>query len=64
MNAAAMSTFRMTGDIGYVIGPLALGFIADLYGPVAALLAGAAALVLIGATFGIFASESHRQRKV
>ena len=30
MNAAAMSTFRMTGDAGYVIGPLALGLIADL----------------------------------
>ena len=42
MNAAAMSTFRMTGDSGYVIGPLALGFIADLYGPVVALLSGAA----------------------
>jgi len=63
MNAAAMSTFRMTGDIGYVVGPLALGFIADLYGPVTALLSGAAGLVLIGAAFGIFAPESHRQRK-
>ena len=63
MNAAAMSMFRMTGDIGYVVGPLALGFIADLYGPVTALLAGAAGLILIGATFGVLAPESHARRK-
>ena len=41
MNAAAMSTFRMTGDAGYVIGPLALGLIADIYGPVMALVGSA-----------------------
>jgi MFS family permease len=64
MNAAAMSTFRMTGDLGYVIGPLALGFVADLYGPVTALLAGATGLVLVGAAFGVFASDSHPRRKV
>jgi MFS transporter, DHA1 family, multidrug resistance protein len=62
MNAAAMSTFRMTGDLGYVLGPLALGFIADLYGPVVALLSGAAGLVLVGAAFGIVAADS-RPRK-
>jgi DHA1 family multidrug resistance protein-like MFS transporter len=63
MNAAAMSTFRMTADLGYVIGPLALGFIADHYGPVVALLSGAAGLVLIGAAFGIIAADSRpRQR--
>ncbi len=62
MNAAAMSAFRMTGDLGYVIGPLALGFIADLYGPVVALLSGAAGLVLVGAAFGIIAADS-RPRK-
>jgi hypothetical protein len=52
----------MTGDIGYVVGPLALGFIADLYGPITALLAGASGLVLIGAAFGLFASESLRRK--
>ena len=63
MNAAAMSTFRMTGDFGYVVGPLLLGFIADLYGPVVALLSGAAGLVLVGAAFGIIAADSRpRQR--
>jgi MFS family permease len=63
MNAAAISTFRMTGDIGYVVGPLALGFITDLYGPVTALLASAAGLVLVGATFGLVATESHPRRR-
>jgi MFS family permease len=53
----------MTGDIGYVVGPLALGFITDLYGPVTALLASAAGLVLVGATFGLVATESHPRRR-
>ena len=62
MNAAAMSTFRMTGDAGYVIGPLALGLIADIYGPVAALLGAAILLVLVGAAFAIVAPETYRGR--
>ena len=62
MNAAAMSTFRMTGDAGYVIGPLALGLIADIYGPVAALLGAAFLLVLVGAVFAIVAPETYRGR--
>jgi len=60
MNAAAMSTFRMTGDAGYVIGPLALGAIVDLYGPVEALLLAAGLLVLVGAAFAAVAKETHR----
>ena len=63
MNAAAMSTFRMTSDLGYVIGPLALGFIADLYGPITALLGGAAMLVLVGAAFAVVAPETHPRRR-
>ncbi len=63
MNAAAMSTFRMTGDAGYVIGPLALGLIMDLYGPVAALVGSAAVLVLVGAAFAMLATETHRPRR-
>ena len=57
-----MSTFRMTGDLGYVIGPLALGLIADLYGPVTALLSGAGALILVGAAFALIAAETHPRR--
>ena len=62
MNAAAMSTFRMTGDAGYVIGPLALGLIADLYGPVAALLIAASLLVAVGAAFAAIAPETYRAK--
>jgi MFS transporter, DHA1 family, multidrug resistance protein len=60
MNAAAMSTFRMTGDAGYVIGPIALGLAADLWGPVAALVAPACLLVLVGAAFALLAPETYR----
>ena len=60
MNAAAMSTFRMMGDAGYVIGPLALGFIADLHGPITALLVAAALMVAVGIAFALIAPETHR----
>ena len=60
MNAAAMSAYRMTGDAGYVIGPLALGLVADIYGPVTALLGSAALLVLAGVAFAVLAPETHR----
>jgi DHA1 family multidrug resistance protein-like MFS transporter len=62
MNAAAMSTFRMMADAGYVIGPLALGLIADLYGPVAALLGAAGLLVIVGIAFAALAPETYRGR--
>jgi MFS family permease len=62
MNAAAMSTFRMMADAGYVIGPLALGLIADLYGPVTALLGAASLLVVIGIAFAMLAPETYRGR--
>ena len=63
MNAAAMSTYRMVGDLGYVIGPIALGLIVDGYGPVAALVFAAALLVLVGGLFAKFAPETYRARK-
>ena len=62
MNAAAMSSFRMTGDAGYVIGPLALGLIADVYGPITALLVAALLIVLVGAAFAVVAPETHRAK--
>lgn len=62
MNAAAMSTFRMTGDAGYVIGPLALGLIVDFYGPVEAILIGAGLLVVVGLAFALIAEETYRGR--
>lgn len=62
MNAAAIGTFRMTSDAGYVIGPLALGLMVDLYGPVVSLMVAAALLVLVGAAFAAFAPETYRGR--
>ena len=63
MNATAMSTFRMTADAGYVIGPLALGLIADVYGPVPALVGSAFLLLLVGAVFALLAPETLRRRE-
>jgi MFS family permease len=62
MNATAMSAYRMTADAGYVIGPLALGLIADLYGPVISLLSAAFLLLLVGALFALLAPETHPGR--
>ena len=62
MNAAAMSTFRMTGDAGYMVGPIALGVMADLYGPDAAIGVSAVLLLIVGAAFAMFAPETHRGR--
>jgi MFS transporter, DHA1 family, multidrug resistance protein len=60
MNAVAMSTYRMTADAGYVIGPLGLGLLADYTSPAAAIIASSAVLVLVGALFALFAPETHR----
>lgn len=62
MNAAAMSTFRMTGDAGYMIGPLALGLIADAHGPDTAIAVSAVALLVVGLAFAVLAPETHRGR--
>jgi MFS family permease len=58
-----MSAFRMTADAGYVIGPLALGLLADLYGPVVSLVGAAVLLVLVGAAFAMLAPETHPRRE-
>lgn len=62
MNAAAISTFRMMGDAGYVIGPLALGLVADVWGPITAVVVSAALLVAVGLTFAVVAPETYRGR--
>jgi MFS transporter, DHA1 family, multidrug resistance protein len=62
MNASAMSMFRMLGDIGYVIGPIGLGFIVDVQGTDTALILSAVLLVMIGAAFGKFAPETYRAK--
>jgi DHA1 family multidrug resistance protein-like MFS transporter len=62
MNAAAMSTFRMLADLGYVIGPLVLGVVADTLGANAALGGTAACLVVVGLLFWRLAPETFRAR--
>jgi hypothetical protein len=60
MNAAAMSTFRMVSDAGYVIGPIVLGFIADGYGAGPALIISAGLIILVAVAFAVYAPESYR----
>ncbi len=61
MNASVMSSFRMLGDIGYVVGPIGLGFIADIQGPDAALILSAILLALVGVAFARLAPETYRR---
>jgi MFS transporter, DHA1 family, multidrug resistance protein len=60
MNASAMSLFRMLGDIGYVVGPILLGFIVDVQGTESALYLSTFLLVAIGIAFAKFAPETYR----
>jgi DHA1 family multidrug resistance protein-like MFS transporter len=60
MNAAAMSAFRMLSDAGYVLGPLALGVITDIFGADAALATAAALLAAVAILFARYAPETYR----
>lgn len=60
LNASTMSTYRMVGDSGYVIGPLALGLVVDGFGPETALVLAAGLLGAIGLSFALFAPETYR----
>ena len=60
MNAAAMSTFRMLSDAGYVLGPLVLGLITDVFGADVALATAAVLLTAVAVLFGRFAPETYR----
>jgi DHA1 family multidrug resistance protein-like MFS transporter len=62
MNAAAMSAYRMLSDLGYVVGPIALGAITDLFGIESALAGTAALLVAVALLFARFAPETYRSR--
>jgi MFS family permease len=62
MNAAVMSTYRMLSDAGYVLGPLALGIIADRFGAPIALIVAGALLFIAAVLFGRFAPETYRRR--
>jgi MFS family permease len=60
MNAAAMSAYRMFADLGYVIGPVVLGALTDLFGADTALATAALLLVVVAALFARFAPETFR----
>ena len=61
MNAAAMSAFRMLSDLGYVVGPIALGLAADLVGADVTLSTTALLLAATAWLFGRYAPETHRR---
>ena len=62
MNAAAMGSYRMLSDVGYVVGPILLGWLGDTGGLDLPLWAAAGSLFLMAALFGLFASETVRDR--
>ena len=61
MNAAAMSMYRMLGDLGYVVGPIALGLATDGFGPDATLVGTAILLTLAALLFAWRAPETYRR---
>ena len=61
MNAAAMSSFRMLSDVGYIVGPLLLGLLADLVGAGSALGLATVLLVGMGSLFALRAPETRRR---
>jgi MFS transporter, DHA1 family, multidrug resistance protein len=62
MNAAAMSTYRMPSDVGYVVGPIALGLITDALGADVALATAAVLLAAVAVLFARLAPETYRAR--
>lgn len=60
MNAAAMSAYRMLSDVGYFLGPVALGLATDLFGAEATLGATALLLGAVAALFARYAPETYR----
>ncbi len=64
MNATTVSVFRMTGDLGYIGGPILLGVISDVFGPIAALIGAACVLLTAGLMFAAFAPETYRAKTV
>ncbi len=62
MNAAAMSSYRVLSDVGYVLGPILLGLLGDWGGLELPFWVGAAALVLAAGLFAKLAPETHRAK--
>jgi predicted MFS family arabinose efflux permease len=60
MNAAAMSMLRTYADIGYISGPLLLGYLSDAVGIPAGLYVTCALLTGSALLFALFAPEVYR----
>lgn len=56
--AAAMSTYRTLADVGYVVGPIMLGLMADEYGLSVPLFVSSALLVGVALAFARYAPET------
>ncbi len=63
MNAITMSSFRMVSESGYIIGPLLLGWISDLFRSEAALFTTAGIFVVSTLLFALFAPEIRKLAK-
>lgn len=63
MTASAMGMYRMLADAGYVVGPLTLGFAADILSTEAALYMTGGLVVVAGIVFGILAPETYRRER-
>jgi MFS family permease len=61
MTATAMGMFRMLSDIGYVLGPIMLGWLADAYGMQTPLWTAAGLLIGVGILFALYAPETYRR---
>lgn len=63
MMASAMGVYRAISDVGYVIGPLAMGAISDVAGPDASLVVTAVLLFGVGMLFALRAKETMPARQ-
>lgn len=61
MQGAAMGTYRMMADSGYVFGPALLGFTADGFGAGNSLVATGTFVAMCGFAFAVFAPETYRR---
>lgn len=64
MNAITMSCYRTVADFGYTVGPVLLGWIADLAGGEISLWMTGVLFLVSGALFGLFAPETGGQKNL
>ncbi len=63
MNAITMSSYRMVADLGYVVGPLLLGWIADGFSSEASLYVTCGLFLVSCALFTLFAPEARPESR-